>query len=221
MPDGSDFTAAHARSLTVDCSLWALICRQTTPCTAVLLWLWLCAFVTEDTSEQIAFCWPRTECQCAGVVLAAVTFLGEHLTYINCIGLVVLVLGVALFNYTKYKKVITGQAVSTRAPVDYEKGEVKAERHEAHNSERALLVGGRRINLGGTPLASLSAGAASCASEQTGLTRLSSVRPSELTSMQHCWPAWLARSLMVCARFRAHKVLSVQKPYLHAQGVYV
>ena len=84
-------------------------------------------------------------------MLAAVIFLGEHLTYINCIGLVVLVLGVALFNYTKYKKVVTGQAVGTRAPVDYEKGELKAERHEAHNSERALLVGGRRINLGGTP----------------------------------------------------------------------
>lgn len=78
-------------------------------------------------------------------------FLGEHLTYINCVGLVVLVLGVALFNYTKYKKVITGQAVSTRAPVDYEKGELRAERHEAHNSERALLVGGRRINLGRSP----------------------------------------------------------------------
>ena len=77
-------------------------------------------------------------------------FLGEHLTYINCIGLVVLVLGVALFNYTKYKKVVTGQAVGTRPPVDYEKGELRAERHEAHNSERALLVGGRRINLGGT-----------------------------------------------------------------------
>lgn len=29
-------------------------------------------------------------------VLAAVLFLGEHLTYINCIGLVVVVLGVAL-----------------------------------------------------------------------------------------------------------------------------
>jgi len=81
-------------------------------------------------------------------VLAAVLFLGEHLTYINCTGLVVLVLGVALFNYTKYKKVITGQAVSTRAPVDYEKGDLRVERHEAHNSERALLVGGRRINLG-------------------------------------------------------------------------
>lgn len=78
-------------------------------------------------------------------------FLGEHLTYINCIGLVVLVMGVALFNYTKYKKVITGQVVSSRAPPDHEKGELRMEKHEAHNSERALLVGGRRINLGGAP----------------------------------------------------------------------
>ncbi|KAL2052818.1 hypothetical protein ABVK25_007059 [Lepraria finkii] len=66
----------------------------------------------------------RAECT---TLLAAVTFLGEHLTYINCIGLVVLVLGVALFNYTKYRKVIMGQAVSTLAPADQAEGEMKAE----------------------------------------------------------------------------------------------
>ena len=82
----------------------------------------------------------------ACAVLAAVLFLGEHLTYVNCIGLVVLVLGVALFNYTKYRKVIMGQAVS--APAAHEKGSARAERREAHDSERALLVGGRRVNLG-------------------------------------------------------------------------
>ena len=84
----------------------------------------------------------------ACAVLAAVLFLGEHLTYVNCIGLVVLVLGVALFNYTKYRKVIMGQVVSARAPPDHEKGGARAERHEAHDSERAFLVGGRRMNLG-------------------------------------------------------------------------
>lgn len=63
-------------------------------------------------------------------------------------GLVVLVLGVALFNYTKYKKVITGQAVGTRAAQDHEKGELRAEHHEAHDGERAVLMGGRRIQLG-------------------------------------------------------------------------
>ena len=81
-------------------------------------------------------------------VLAAVLFLGEHLTYVNCIGLVVLVMGVALFNYTKYRKVIMGQVVSARAPADHEKGGARAERHEAHDGERAFLVGGRRMNLG-------------------------------------------------------------------------
>ena len=81
-------------------------------------------------------------------VLAAVLFLGEHLTYVNCIGLVVLVLGVALFNYTKYRKVIMGQVVSARAPPDHEKGGARAEKHEAQDGERAFLVGGRRMNLG-------------------------------------------------------------------------
>lgn len=81
-------------------------------------------------------------------MLAAVLFLGEHLTYVNCIGLVVLVLGVALFNYTKYRKVIMGQVVSARAPADHEKGSARAERQEAHDSERSFLVGGRRLNLG-------------------------------------------------------------------------
>ncbi|CAK0780864.1 hypothetical protein CVIRNUC_005201 [Coccomyxa viridis] len=90
-------------------------------------------------------------------VLAAVLFLGEHLTYVNCIGLVVLVLGVALFNYTKYRKVIMGQVVSARAPTDHEKGGARAERHEAHDGERAFLVGGRRMNLG-SPRASPRAG---------------------------------------------------------------
>ena len=76
-----------------------------------------------------------------GAVLAAVLFLGEHLTAINCVGLVVLVLGVALFNYTKYKKVITGQAMGTRTAQGHEKGELRAERHEAHDGERACAHG--------------------------------------------------------------------------------
>eukprot|EP00884_Botryococcus_braunii_P017261 jgi/Botrbrau1/4218/Bobra.0044s0018.2 len=43
-------------------------------------------------------------------VMAAVIFLGEDFSFINGIGLVVLVAGVALFNYTKYQRLISGEA---------------------------------------------------------------------------------------------------------------
>jgi hypothetical protein len=43
-------------------------------------------------------------------VMAAVMFLGEDFSFINGIGLVVLVAGVALFNYTKYHRLISGEA---------------------------------------------------------------------------------------------------------------
>lgn len=42
--------------------------------------------------------------------MAAVIFLGEDFSFINGIGLVVLVAGVALFNYTKYQRLISGEA---------------------------------------------------------------------------------------------------------------
>ena len=42
-------------------------------------------------------------------MLAAVTFLGETFSAVNGVGLCVLILGVVLFNYSKYKKVGSGQ----------------------------------------------------------------------------------------------------------------
>lgn len=41
---------------------------------------------------------------------AAVVFLGESFSRINALGLCVLVAGVALFNYSKYRKIASGQA---------------------------------------------------------------------------------------------------------------
>lgn len=43
-------------------------------------------------------------------VMAAVVFLDEDFSYINGIGLIVLIAGVALFNYTKYQRLISGEA---------------------------------------------------------------------------------------------------------------
>ena len=43
-------------------------------------------------------------------VMAAVTFLGEEFSAVNALGLLILIFGVLLFNYTKYKKIISGQA---------------------------------------------------------------------------------------------------------------
>lgn len=43
-------------------------------------------------------------------VMAAVVFLDEDFSYINGIGLIVLIAGVALFNFTKYQRLISGEA---------------------------------------------------------------------------------------------------------------
>jgi hypothetical protein len=43
-------------------------------------------------------------------VMAAVVFLGEDFSFINGVGLVVLICGVALFNYTKYQRIVSGEA---------------------------------------------------------------------------------------------------------------
>lgn len=47
-------------------------------------------------------------------VMAAVSFLGESFSAINGVGLVVLIGGVALFNWTKYQKMLSGQAKGAR-----------------------------------------------------------------------------------------------------------
>ena len=52
-------------------------------------------------------------------VLAAVTFLGETFSRVNAVGLCVLILGVVLFNYSKYRKVARlapSERVSSKSP---------------------------------------------------------------------------------------------------------
>ena len=49
-------------------------------------------------------------------VLAAVAFLGEDFTAVNAAGLAVLIAGVALFNYTKYRKIAAGGEALESAP---------------------------------------------------------------------------------------------------------
>ena len=56
-------------------------------------------------------------CAARAAVLAAVTFLGESFSVVNGVGLGVLIAGVALFNWTKYQKMASGQAKgATRLP---------------------------------------------------------------------------------------------------------
>jgi hypothetical protein len=46
--------------------------------------------------------------------MAAVSFLGESFSATNGVGLVVLIGGVALFNWNKYQKMLSGQAKGAR-----------------------------------------------------------------------------------------------------------
>ena len=54
-------------------------------------------------------------------VLAAVLFLGEHFSEVNAVGLCVLILGVVLFNVTKYRKMKrpTLERVSAKSPAGH------------------------------------------------------------------------------------------------------
>ena len=54
---------------------------------------------------------PHTRCLLPArpAVAAAVLFLGEGFTWVNACGLLVLIAGVVLFNYLKYKKIKSGQ----------------------------------------------------------------------------------------------------------------
>ena len=76
--------------------------------------------------------------------MAAVTFLGESFSFINGVGLVVLIMGVALFNYSKYQKILTGQAApGSRKPVP------ATAKDGLNDEESARLVnGGPRLSLG-------------------------------------------------------------------------
>ncbi|KAK9915304.1 hypothetical protein WJX75_007302 [Coccomyxa subellipsoidea] len=86
-------------------------------------------------------------------VMAAVTFLGESFSFINGVGLVVLIMGVALFNYNKYQKILSGQAPGSRKPAS-----VPA-KDSLDDVESARLVnGGPRLPVGASPRASPRAG---------------------------------------------------------------
>ena len=53
----------------------------------------------------------------AHAVMAAVAFLGERFTVINGVGLCILIAGVVLFNFLKYRKIRAGEvAVHTATP---------------------------------------------------------------------------------------------------------
>ncbi len=76
--------------------------------------------------------------------MAAVIFLGESFSFINGVGLVVLIMGVALFNYNKYQKILSGQAApSGRKPTS-------ATAKDGPNDEESarLVNGGPRLPLG-------------------------------------------------------------------------
>ncbi len=76
-------------------------------------------------------------------VMAAVTFLGESFSFINGVGLVVLIMGVALFNYNKYQKILTGKAPGGRKPAP------AAAKESPDDEESARLVnGGVRLPVG-------------------------------------------------------------------------
>lgn len=72
--------------------------------------------VTSDCTAPVLM---SVYCRSTGVLLmpfrlrvvgAAVVFLGESFSRINALGLCVLVAGVALFNYSKYRKIASGRA---------------------------------------------------------------------------------------------------------------
>ncbi len=49
-------------------------------------------------------------------VLSAVIFLGDNFGFINAIGLVVLVFGAGLFNYSKYQKLVEREKLASEFP---------------------------------------------------------------------------------------------------------
>ena len=53
----------------------------------------------------------------AHAVMAAVTFLGERFTVINGVGLCILIAGVVLFNFLKYRKIKAGEVAVHPAPL--------------------------------------------------------------------------------------------------------
>ena len=77
-------------------------------------------------------------------VLAAVAFLGESFSKINAAGLAVLVAGVALFNWTKYRKVAAEQREAAEAAAEAaEKAEEEAARRASsvlHNNPSAAAA---------------------------------------------------------------------------------
>ena len=49
-------------------------------------------------------------------VISAVIFMGDDFGFVNAVGLVVLVFGAGLFNYSKYQKMVEKDKMLTRTP---------------------------------------------------------------------------------------------------------
>jgi solute carrier family 35 protein C2 len=82
--------------------------------------------------------------------MAAVAFLGESFSAVNALGLAVLVAGVFLFNWTKYRKIARGQARGGKPAPDAgaahrEDGEPAADEEAVRLMPRAGAGAPRRI----------------------------------------------------------------------------
>jgi hypothetical protein len=53
---------------------------------------------------------------CLHTVISAVIFLGDDFGFINAVGLVVLVFGAGLFNFSKYQKMVEKDKMISRTP---------------------------------------------------------------------------------------------------------
>jgi hypothetical protein len=78
--------------------------------------------------------------------MAAVFFLGESFSFVNGVGLAVLICGVALFNWFKYQKIVSGEAKGSKAVPDKVHG--SAGKGSADDEETGRLVGGARLSVG-------------------------------------------------------------------------
>ena len=88
-------------------------------------------------------------------MLAAVTFLGETFSRVNAVGLCVLILGVVLFNYSKYKKVARlapSERVSSKSPShSLSLGEMKRSASSSGGSPMGVSNSSLPVSVGPTP----------------------------------------------------------------------
>lgn len=115
--------------------------------------------------------------------MAAVFFLGESFSFINGVGLVVLICGVALFNWFKYQKIVSGQAKGGKPAPD--KMHSSATKDVPGDEETAWLVGGARF----------SGGAFQCHEVFCAM----STTPVDLMLQTVCWPEYLNAQAVSCS----------------------